>query len=168
MPAFAYQALDDAGKTQRGVLQGDTARAVRASLRERGLNPLEVTPVTEAQQQGRSMMRRGLSGAQLALLTRQLATLLKAGVALVEALAALVDQVEKERLKRVVSDIKQKVNEGASLADGMQAHVKVFGNLYVNMVRAGEHSGALDAVLLRLAEFTEGQRSEERRVGKEC
>ena len=73
MPAFAYQALDQGGKTQRGVLQGDTARAVRASLREKGLNPLEVTPVADAQRRG-GLFQRGLSGAQLALLTRQLAT----------------------------------------------------------------------------------------------
>ena len=94
----------------------------------------------------------------IAIITRQLATLLGAGVPLVEALTALVDQVEKERLKRILSDVKQRVNEG-SLAGATRSaqHQKVFGSLYVNMIRAGEHSGALDAVLLRLADFTEGQ-----------
>ena len=76
---------------------------------------------------------------------------------LVEALTALVDQVEKERLKRILSDVKQRVNEGSSLADALGQHQKIFGSLYVNMIRAGEHSGALDAVLLRLADFTESQ-----------
>ena len=76
---------------------------------------------------------------------------------LVEALTALVDQTEKERLKRIVSEVKQRVNEGSSLADALAQHGRVFGNLYVNMVRAGEDSGALDAVLARLADFTEGQ-----------
>ena len=80
MPAFAYQALDPAGKTHRGVMQGDTARAVRASLRERGMNPLDVAPVAETSSQRTSMFHRGLSSAQLSLLTRQLATLLKAGL----------------------------------------------------------------------------------------
>ena len=88
MPAFAYQALDSAGKTQRGVLQGDNARAVRANLRERGLNPLEVAAV-EATSRQPGLFARGLSAAQLALLTRQLATLLKAGLPIDEALGAL-------------------------------------------------------------------------------
>src|SRR5205823_4532079 len=98
-----------------------------------------------------------ISTDDIAIMTRQLATLLGAGVTLVESLSALVDQVEKERFKRVLSDVKQKVNEGSSLADALDGHRKIFGPLYVNMIKAGEHSGALDAVLLRLAEFTEGQ-----------
>src|SRR5215469_7298275 len=101
MPAFAYQALDNSGKTQHGVLQGDTARAVRASLREQGLNPLEVTEVAPAQQRG-GMFRRGLSSTQLALLTRQLATLLKAGLPVDEALAALAEQNDDTRSHALV------------------------------------------------------------------
>jgi general secretion pathway protein F len=103
------------------------------------------------------LTRGGISTDDIAIMTRQLATLLGAGVTLVEALSALVDQVEKERLKIILSDIKSRVNEGGGLADAMQVHDKIFGKLYVNMVRAGEHSGALDAVLNRLADFTEGQ-----------
>ena len=102
----------------------------------------------------------------VAIMTRQLATLLHAGVTLVEALSALVDQVDKELLKRILSDVKQRVNEGSSLGDALGQHAKVFGNIYVNMVRAGEHSGALDSVLTRLAEFTESQaRLKQRIVG---
>jgi general secretion pathway protein F len=86
-----------------------------------------------------------------------MAVLVHAGIPLVEALTALIDQVEHERLKRVISDVKQRVNEGASLADALAAHPKVFSTLYVNMIRAGESSGALDVVLVRLADFTESQ-----------
>ena len=93
----------------------------------------------------------------VAIFTRQLSTLLGAGVTLVEALSALVDQVEKERFKRALSDIKQRVNEGSTLADALAQHPKIFPSIYVNMVRAGEASGALDAVLTRLADFTENQ-----------
>jgi general secretion pathway protein F len=102
-------------------------------------------------------VRRRVTAEDVAILTRQLSTLLHAGVTLVDALNALVDQTEKERLKRIVSDVKTRVNEGSSLADALAQHGRVFGNLYVNMVRAGEASGALDAVLARLADFTEGQ-----------
>ncbi|MGA9521437.1 MAG: type II secretion system inner membrane protein GspF, partial [Myxococcaceae bacterium] len=98
-----------------------------------------------------------VSTEDIAITTRQLATLLRAGVTLVESLTALVDQVEKEKLKRILSDVKQRVNEGTSLGDALAQHEKTFGSLYVNMIRAGEHSGALDAVLLRLADFTESQ-----------
>lgn len=105
----------------------------------------------------RKLARGRITSDDIAIMTRQLATLLGAGVTLVESLTALVDQVEKERLKRVLSDVKQRVNEGSSLGDALAQHQKIFGSLYVNMIRAGEHSGALDAVLLRLAEFTEGQ-----------
>ena len=94
---------------------------------------------------------------QVAVLTRQLGTLLKAGVPLAESLAALVDQVERPGLKRVLADVKTQVNEGSSLGDAMARHPKVFEDLYVNMVRAGEASGNLDAVLFRLADFLEAQ-----------
>ena len=99
----------------------------------------------------------GVSSQDLAIATRQLATLIGAGIPLVEALTALVDQIEQARLKRIMGVIKQKVNEGSSLADALQEHPKVFTELYVNMIRAGESSGALDVVLTRLADFTEAQ-----------
>jgi general secretion pathway protein F len=93
----------------------------------------------------------------LAVMTRQLAVLIHAGIPLVESLAALVEQVEHERLKRVVSEVRQRVNEGGSLADALAAHPRIFNGLFVNMIRAGESSGALDVVLVRLADFTESQ-----------
>jgi general secretion pathway protein F len=99
----------------------------------------------------------GVSSQDLAIATRQLATLIAAGIPLVEGLTALVDQIEHPRLKRIMGVVKQKVNEGSSLADALAEHPKVFSALYVNMIRAGESSGALDVVLVRLADLTESQ-----------
>jgi general secretion pathway protein F len=159
MPAFAYQALDHFGKTQRGVMQGDTARAVRALLRERGLNPLDVAPVADAQTQSRSILfgRRGLSGAQLALLTRQLATLLKAGLPVDEALAALGEQNEDARSRALVANLRARVLEGSSLAAGLSEAPESFPEIYRASVAAGEQSGRLDDVLARLADYSEAR-----------
>lgn len=156
MPAYAYQALDSGGKTQRGVLQGDTARAVRGVLRERGLNPLEVTPVTQAQQRG-GFFRRGLSGAQLALLTRQLATLLRAGLPVDEALAALAEQDEEQRTRALVVSLRSRVMEGSSLAASLADHPESFPEIYRASIAAGEQSGRLDQVLSRLADYSEAR-----------
>ena len=155
MPAFAYQALDSLGKTQRGVLQGDTARSVRATLRERGLNPLEVTPVADSSQPG--LFRRGLSSMQLALLTRQLATLLRAGLPVDEALAALGEQNEDTRSRTVVASLRARVLEGSSLATGLAEAPESFPEIYRASVAAGEQSGRLDEVLSRLADYSEAR-----------
>ncbi|MEP6940182.1 MAG: type II secretion system inner membrane protein GspF [Rudaea sp.] len=155
MPAFAYQALDGAGKTQRGVVQGDTARAVRASLRERGLNPLDVTAVTDGLKPG--LLRRGLSTVQLALLTRQLATLLRAGLPVDEALAALGEQNEDTRSRSVVASLRARVLEGSSLAAGLAEAPESFPEIYRASVSAGEQSGRLDEVLSRLADYSEAR-----------
>ena len=179
MAVFEFKGLNEAGKTVTGLKEADSPKGLRGVLRKDGIFLTDVLGQADAsgkKVKGLSTKKPGSVGAALnqdvnlrrfagggistddiAIMTRQLATLLHAGVTLVEALTALVDQVEKERLKRVLSEVKQKVNEGASLGDALQVHVKIFGNLYVNMIRAGEHSGALDAVLLRLAEFTESQ-----------
>lgn len=156
MPAFAYQALDAAGKTRRGVLQGDTARSVRASLREEGLNPLDVAPVEPGREQ-HGLFRRGLSGAQLALLTRQLATLLKAGLPVDEALAALAEQNDDERARTLVVSLRAKVMEGSSLAAGLADAPESFPEIYRASIAAGEQSGKLDQVLARLADYSEAR-----------
>jgi general secretion pathway protein F len=174
MPVFEYKGLNQAGKPIRGMLEADSAKSLRTQLRKDGIFLTEV--LGQAEGNRRNVVRKGAGAAHadreldlgkmargrittddIAITTRQLATLLGAGVTLVESLTALVDQVEKERLKRILSDVKQRVNEGSSLGDALGMHQKVFGSLYVNMVRSGEHSGALDAVLLRLADFTESQ-----------
>jgi len=165
MPVYRYKGLSSAGKAVAGIRDADSPRGLRALLRKEGVF------LTEVALQGASATsslagdkvalgrRRGqrVSAQELAVTTRQLATLLKAGVTLVESLAAMVDQSENDYLKLVLSQVKQRVNEGSSLADAMAQHPRVFPDLYCNMIRAGESSGALDVVLLRLAEFTEGQ-----------
>jgi general secretion pathway protein F len=163
MPAFAYQALDTTGKTQRGVLQGDNARAVRASLRERGLNPLEVAPV-EATREQAGLFRRGLSSAQLALLTRQLATLLKAGLPIDEALAALAEQNEDARSRTLVVALRSRVMEGASLATALADAPESFPEIYRASIAAGEQSGRLDQVLSRLADYSEAREALNQKV----
>ncbi len=167
MPVFEYRGLSVAGKQVTGLLEAESSKSLRAQLRKMDVFLTDVLGQSEArtgrktaadrQVQFGRMLRGRVTTEDVAVITRQLSTLLHAGVTLVESLAALVDQTEKERLKRVLSDVKQRVNEGSSLADALGQHPRIFGNLYVNMVRAGEASGALDAVLARLADFTEGQ-----------
>jgi general secretion pathway protein F len=174
MPVFEYRGLSEAGKAVVGLKEADSPKTLRQVLRKDGVYLTEVVGQMDAPRAGatgKTKLARGgstqvdlrkLAGGRIttddiAITTRQMATLLGAGVPLVDALAAMVDQVEKERLKRILSEVKQRVNEGASLGDAIAQHQKVFGSLYVNMVRAGEHSGALDAVLNRLADFTENQ-----------
>lgn len=182
MPVFEYKGLTEGGKSVTGLLEADSAKTLRAQLRKTGVFLTDVLGQAEggarpgrtstgkraavpeaasgalAQEVNlRRLTRARVTSDDIAIMTRQLATLLGAGVALVEALTALVDQTEKDRLKRVMSDVKQRVNEGSSLGDALGNHQKVFGPLYCNMIKAGEHSGALDAVLLRLADFTESQ-----------
>lgn len=157
MPAFEYQALTTAGRTEHGVLQADTARAARASLRERGLNPLRVDEVTERRR------GRGLGGAQLALLTRQLSTLIAAGLPIDEALAALAEGSEG-RLRTQVVALRARVMEGASLAAGLGEFPETFPPLFRASVAAGEQAGKLDLVLARLADYAERRDALKRRV----
>src|SRR5919206_962563 len=162
MPVFEYKALDARGKTIEGLKEADSAKTLRATLRRENIFLTEVLGQKQAAEAAKRDVGRRLLGGRIkaediAIMTRQLAVLIGAGVPLVEALNALVDQVDNERMKRVVSDVKQRVNEGSSLADAMVVHPRVFSTLYVNMIRAGESSGALEVVLVRLADFTESQ-----------
>ena len=163
MPVFEYKALDQAGRSVGGLKEADSPKSLRAALRRDGVFLTEVLgqkEAAEAQKREvsvRRMVGGRISSSDVAITTRQLAVLVGAGIPLVEALTALVEQVDQERMKRVISDVKQRVNEGSSLADAMSAHPRVFSTLYVNMIRAGESSGALDVVLVRLADFTESQ-----------
>jgi general secretion pathway protein F len=163
MPVFEYKALDEKGRPQSGLREADSPRSLRSALRRDGIFLTEVLGQKEAaafQKREVSVKRfvgRRISAEDVAITTRQLAVLVGAGIPLVEALTALVDQVDHQRMKRVIGDVKQRVNEGSSLADALGAQGKVFSTLYVNMIRAGESSGALDVVLVRLADFTESQ-----------
>jgi general secretion pathway protein F len=162
-PVFEFKALDARGKTIEGLKEADSPKTLRNTLRREDLFLTEVLGQREAAAAAKRdvSVSRFVGGRitadDIAVTTRQLAVLVGAGVPLVEALAALVDQVDHERMKRIVSDVKQRVNEGASLADAMAVHPKVFSSLFVNMIRAGESSGALEVVLVRLADFTESQ-----------
>ncbi len=160
MPVFEYQGFDGAGKKTRGYVDAENIQAARAKLRAQGVFPTDIKAGTEggAGINKEIRLRRGKVKVQdLAMATRQLSTLLASGIPLVESLTALIDQVENVKLKTVLGEIREKVNEGSSLADAMDAYPKIFSNLYVNMVRAGESSGTLELVLNRLADFTESQ-----------
>jgi len=162
MPVFAYKALNEAGRAVEGLKEADSPKTLRTALRRDGLYLTAVVGEQKAQSASPEVsVRRWVGGRvgsdDVAIATRQLAVLVNAGIPLVDALTALVEQVDHERLKRVLSAVKQRVNEGSSLADALSQHPKAFGTLYVNMIRAGESSGALDVVLYRLADFTESQ-----------
>src|SRR5438874_2855822 len=170
MPVFEYTGLTEAGKNVRGIRDAESSRVLRQILRKDGVYLTDAQAAVAGAVSGeqKSVLSRevdlgamlgftGVSTQDLAIATRQLATLIAAGIPLVDALTALVDQIEQPRLKRIMGVVKQKVNEGLSLADALREHPKVFSDLYVNMIRAGESSGALDVVLVRLADFTESQ-----------
>ena len=159
MGAFEYVALDKGGKESKGLLEGDTPKHVRQMLRERQLLPVKVTEVAkkEARQQRSITLRRGLSASELALLTRQLATLSQSGLPLEEALLAVSQQNDNPRAKSILLGVRSRVMEGHSLADGLAEFPNAFPELYRATVAAGEQSGHLDAVLERLAEFTESR-----------
>ncbi len=159
MGAFEYTAVDPGGKEHKGVIEGDTARQVRQALREQKLLPLTVAEVSrrEATRQQSFGLRRSLSAGDLAMLTRQLATLVQSALPLEEALQAVSEQSEQPRLKSIVLGVRSKVMEGHSLADGLADFPKAFPELYRATVSAGEQSGHLDAVLERLADYTENR-----------
>ncbi|HLI78736.1 MAG TPA: type II secretion system inner membrane protein GspF [Candidatus Binataceae bacterium] len=163
MPVFAYRGLSAQGRAVNGVVDADSARNARGKLREMGVFPTELseeiaarTPVTFRDWLPK-IGRTKMSGPDLSLMTRQLSALLGAGVQLVDALGILSAQSAKQGVKRMMSQVRERVREGSSLADAMAAHREVFSDLYVGMVRAGEAAAALEAVLDRLADYTESQ-----------
>ncbi len=159
MAAFEYLALDPSGREKKGVLEGDTARQVRQQLRDKGWMPLDVEESSEREsstrRQSRIRIRRGVSATDLALITRQLATLVRAGLPLEETLQAAAQQTEKSRLKSMLLAVRSRVMEGHTLATGLGDFSHVFPELYRTTVSAGEQSGHLDVVLERLADYTE-------------
>lgn len=163
MAIFEYKALDSAGKTIRGIIEADTAKTARGKLKKNGLVLTDIHEKSAAKSNGKngSTSLGGLFNnvkiAEIALTTRQLASLIKANIPLIEALNALIDQVENEKLKVVLSTVRADVNEGSSLAKALGKHPKIFSNIFINMVEAGESSGTLPLVLLRLADFQESQ-----------
>jgi general secretion pathway protein F len=172
MGAFEYTALDAAGKQRKGVIEGDTARHVRGLLREQSLLPVSVAEIAAQESRAatglgslsRVSLLRRVSAADLALLTRQLATLTKAGLPLEEALLAVSQQTEKPRVQSILLGVRARVMEGHTLAAGFGDFPRVFPEIYRATVAAGEQSGHLDAVLERLAEYTESREQTRQKV----
>jgi general secretion pathway protein F len=164
MPVYAYKGYDAHGKSVSGTQDADSARVLKVTLKRDGvfLTELKETSSGATGSAKRKLFATGLfaqrvSTQDLAVATRQLATLVGAGIPLVDSLVALIDQIENQSFKSVWADVKQKVNEGTGFGDALSTHPRTFTGLYINMVRAGESSGALDVVLNRLADFTESQ-----------
>jgi general secretion pathway protein F len=161
MGAFEYSALDADGRTRKGLLEGDTPRQVRQLLRDQGLTPLNVEQASRGTRQAARMGGRlfgpRVSPMELALFTRQLATLLAAGLPLEQALQAVARQSERRRTSSLLMAVRGRVLEGHSLAAALEEHPSVFPELYRATVSAGEQSGHLDLVLDRLADYAEAR-----------
>lgn len=158
MAAFEYKAVDARGKNKKGLIEADTAKQVRQQLREKGLVPLEVNQAVQKEkqnQQGFSLFQPKISASDLALITRQLSTLVGSALTIEAALLAVAEQCDKAHIKRTIMGIRSKVVEGYSLAEGMKEFPHIFDHLFRSMVAAGEKSGHLDEVLERLADYTE-------------
>lgn len=159
MPAFSYKGLSASGKTVRGVVEADNSKLAKARLKKEGVFVTEITDKKNLNKKSnsRAAAQGKVNIKEMALMTRQLSSLIKAQIPLVETLAAIVDQVENQTLKAALADIKSNVNEGISLHKAMAKYPKIFDNIYLSMVEAGEATGSLDVILMRLAEFTEKQ-----------
>ncbi|NWO03513.1 MAG: type II secretion system inner membrane protein GspF [Idiomarinaceae bacterium] len=160
MAAFEYQAVEANGRKKKGVLEADTERQVRQLLREKGLMPLSIEPAADQDRKKTLQPRFGLpqrkvKAQDLALITRQLSTLVGSALPIEQALLAVADQTEKPRLKKLLMSVRSKVVEGYGLAEAMSEFPGVFDSLYTAMVAAGEKSGHLDTVLDELANYTE-------------
>ncbi len=162
MPIFEYKGFTVQGKSTRGVIEADNQHAARLKLKDSGIYATDFRQ--EAEESSETLAKASVSDLlssvkqqDVAIVTRQLSSLIGAGLTLVESLDAIVEQIDKIKLKRIISTIKTKINEGSSFADALKTAPKVFPEFYVNMVAAGESSGALDVVLQRLADYIENQ-----------
>jgi len=170
MAAFDYTVLDERGREKKGVIEGDSARQVRQLLRDRGMMPLHIETAANQHKQQTSQpsraSRRGISATELALFTRQLATLVRAALPLDEALSAVGQQTEKPRIKSMIFALRSRIMEGHTLASGLKDFPRVFPELYHATVAAGESSGHLDIVLDRLADYTESRQQMSQKVAQ--
>ena len=161
MALFEYKAIGIDGKASKGLIEGDSIKTARLKLKKQGLMVTDIleknTLPKKGETQSLSIFGGRISQEEIAIMTRQLASLVKANIPLVDALTALVEQLESVSLKTTLSQVREAVNEGSSLAKAMGQHPKAFDHIYVNMVEAGESSGTLGLVLLRLADLKEAQ-----------
>lgn len=167
MGAFEYQALDDKGSTRKGLITGDTPRQVRQILRDQGLIPLSLTAVNEEREQGGQpgISKKKIPATELAVITRQFATLLGAGLTIEESLEGLIDQADRHQVRAVLTGIRSMVMEGHSLSEALGSFPAAFPSLYRASIQAGEETGRLDLVMERLAEYTENTEALRRRIG---
>lgn len=156
MEAFQYQALDAAGRTVSGVVQADTARQARIQLRAQGLLPSVIDQV-HARERARQVWARGLSSAELSLVTRQMATLLASGLTMEQSLNALIEEAAEPMTREVLAGVKTEVTAGSSLAGALGAYEKSFPDFYRALVHGGEESGALPTVLQHLADYLDAR-----------
>ena len=167
MSAFEYTALDKKGREKKGIVEGDSARLVRQQLREQNLVPLTVTEVKKQASNEKNnvfVFNRKISTTELALMTRQLATLARSGIPLDEATATVARQSIKPKVKKLLLGVRAKILEGHTLADGLRDYPHIFSEMYCATVAAGEQSGHLDVVLERLADYTEQRQQLQQRL----
>ena len=156
MPVYKYKAIDEAGKSVQGVIDADSPKGATEKLKRQGVFLSSLNEVRE--ERARSIIPfKGVNISELAVTTRQFSTLISAGLPLEASLTALSEQTEDKRLGQVLTQVKDRVSEGSSLANALSEHQNIFSDLYINIVKAGEASGTLDIVLLRLADFLEKQ-----------
>lgn len=159
MPIYEYKGLLKNGKNTRGIIDAENLRAARLKLKKDNIFVTDIKDKKKADTKNKSKSIRSttIPVEDLALMTRQLATLIKANIPLVDALNAVSEQVENPVLSEAIADAKNQVNEGVALNKALQKYPKLFNKIYISMCEAGETSGTLDVILLRLAEFTEAQ-----------
>ena len=163
MPVYQYKGLRSDGQGTAGVIDAESLRGARHKLRQGGVYPTAVSEQRQSDGVGRgSILSSGVGGAVLtaqerAILTRQLATLLTAGLPLIDALAVLIEQTEKKSIQSLLAEIREQIRGGKALSRSLEAFPQDFTTVYLHMVRAGEASGALEGILVRLAEFLDGQ-----------
>lgn len=169
MAAFRYEALDNTGSVCRGVIEADASRQARVRLRELGLMVVAVHPVSEetldSGEGQRWRWRKGISSAQLSMLTRQLAILLDASLTIEQALNALIEQNKNEAVRQVLAGVRAELLAGHTLAQAMGQYGRVFPDIYRALVKAGEASGELSHVMLRLADYTESRHALRQKIG---
>ena len=156
MQLFHYRALDKQGKEHAGSIEAVSLAALQTNLRRQGLYLVD-TSVRNLHAEHKGLAFKKVAQIDLAAATRQLATLLTAGLPLVEALTVVIDQIDRRQLGVILMDVREAVKSGTSFSDALSRHPRVFFGLYVNMVKAGEASGALEVTLVRLADFIEKQ-----------
>ncbi|GAB3248364.1 type II secretion system F family protein [Chitinimonas naiadis] len=159
MAGFRYQALDGGGRSSEGVIEADNARLARANLREQGLWVVDMSELAQVEQSGRTTRSGGVSSAELALITRQFATLLDAGLTIERALTVLIEQAESLRTRDVLAGVRSEVLAGAPMSVALSRHPRVFPELYRTIVRAGEESGKAAGVMQRLADYIEARQA---------